>query len=73
MQGQYDTARTEWLKDRGYRVIRFTNNEVRRQLPAALEAIMAACEGEWVVSPLPGRERGQGRGLATQGRQQCDD
>jgi very-short-patch-repair endonuclease len=46
MQGEYDTARTEWLENQGYRVIRFTNDEVHRQLPAVLEAIMAACEGE---------------------------
>ena len=46
MQEEYDAARTEWLQDRGYRVIRFTNDEVHRQLPAVLEAIMAACEGD---------------------------
>jgi very-short-patch-repair endonuclease len=46
MQEEYDAARTEWLQDRGYRVIRFTNDEVHRQLPAVLETIMAACEGD---------------------------
>ncbi len=46
MQEEYDAARTECLKDRGCRVIRFTNDEVYRQLPAVLEAIMAVCEGE---------------------------
>jgi len=58
MQEEYDSARTEWLQDRGYRVIRFTNDEIHRQLPTVLEAIMAACEGGSAASSLPGRERG---------------
>ena len=42
-QREYDAARTEWLEARGYRVIRFTNDQVFRQLPAVLETILAAC------------------------------
>jgi very-short-patch-repair endonuclease len=44
MQREYDAARTQWLQDRGYRVMRFTNDEVVRQLSAVLESILAACE-----------------------------
>ena len=54
-QIEYDEARTEWLNDRGYNVVRFTNLEVQRQLPAVLEAIWQECakraEGEDDPSP----------------------
>lgn len=41
-QTEYDEARTEWLEERGYRVLRFTNREVQRQLANVLEAIYKA-------------------------------
>jgi very-short-patch-repair endonuclease len=44
MQEEYDSVRTEWLEERGYRVIRFTNDEVFRQLDVVLESILTACE-----------------------------
>ena len=47
MQEEYDSVRTEWLEDRGYLVIRFTNDEVFRELHAVLESILTACE-EWL-------------------------
>ncbi len=43
-QPEYDAARTAWLNERGYRVIRFTNDDVRLNLAAVLEAIREACE-----------------------------
>jgi len=43
-QIEYDAAREEWLVRRGYRVIRFTNREVERQLDTVLEAIAAECK-----------------------------
>jgi len=44
MQKEYDAARTEWLEERGYRVIRFTNDQVFHELDAVLESILTACE-----------------------------
>ena len=54
-QIEYDEARTEWLNDRGYNVVRFTNLEVQRQLPAVLEAIWQECakRAESEDSPSP--------------------
>lgn len=43
-QAEYDEVRTEWLEARGYRVLRFTNQEVRHRLDNVLEAIRVACE-----------------------------
>jgi very-short-patch-repair endonuclease len=43
-QVEYDEVRTEWLEARGYRVLRFTNQEVRHRLDNVLEAIRVACE-----------------------------
>ena len=44
-QMEYDAVRSEWLAEHGYRVIRFTNGEVARNLAGVLETIRAACEG----------------------------
>jgi very-short-patch-repair endonuclease len=42
-QVEYDAARTRWLESRGYRIIRFTNRQVGKQLDAVLETIAEAC------------------------------
>ncbi len=38
-----DAARTSYLQDQGYRVIRFWNREVLEDLPSVLQRIKAAC------------------------------
>ena len=38
-----DAARTAWLEERGYKVIRFDAGEVGRNLAGVLAAIRAAC------------------------------
>jgi very-short-patch-repair endonuclease len=43
-QAAYDSARTAWLEERGYKVIRFQAGEVGRNLEGVLEAIRRACE-----------------------------
>src|SRR3990170_557361 len=43
-QAAYDAARTAWLEERGYKVIRFEAGEVGRNFASVLEAIRAACE-----------------------------
>jgi very-short-patch-repair endonuclease len=48
-QVEYDARRTEWLTTRGYRVIRFTNEDVLKRLEAVLEQISAACREEPLV------------------------
>ena len=42
-QEEYDQKRTAWLESRGYRVIRFTNRQVERQLDAVLAEIARQC------------------------------
>ena len=39
-----DAARTDWLNQHCYRVIRFSNQDVARNLDAVLEAILAVCQ-----------------------------
>jgi very-short-patch-repair endonuclease len=39
----YDQARTEWLQQRGLRVIRFTNREVFTNLEGVLTKIARQC------------------------------
>ena len=41
-QIEYDEVRSEWLEARGYRVLRFTNQEVHHQLARVLEVIRVA-------------------------------
>ena len=43
-QEEYDKARTEWLEERGYKVIRVTNNDVHKHLEDALQEIYLKCQ-----------------------------
>lgn len=42
-QPEYDARRTAWLEKRGYRVQRFTNDEVHRNIETVLQTILEAC------------------------------
>ena len=42
-QEAYDNERTLYLKCRGFRVVRFTNSEVRDSLDAVIEEIVKMC------------------------------
>lgn len=39
-QQEYDAARTEFLKSKGYRVLRFYNNDVMNNIEKVLEVIL---------------------------------
>ena len=43
-QEEYDKARTKWLKERGYKVMRVTNEDVHRHLEDALNEIFLTCQ-----------------------------
>jgi 5-methyltetrahydrofolate--homocysteine methyltransferase len=45
-QAEYDTARTRWLEEHGYRVIRFTAEQVEEDLAGVVEGIRRAFEEE---------------------------
>ena len=42
-QRGYDREREAILRERGYRILRFTNAEVLRRLPSVLHAIAQTC------------------------------
>jgi len=42
-QIEYDAERTVWLESQGFRVIRFTNRQVERQMDAVLAEIARQC------------------------------
>ena len=44
-QAAYDSTRTAWLEERGYRVLRFQARDVDHDLDAVLQAIREACVG----------------------------
>lgn len=43
-QQEYDAARTEYLEELGYKVIRFTNNDVRYNIHAVVNEIIKCVE-----------------------------
>jgi very-short-patch-repair endonuclease len=51
-QVEYDESRTAYLKEHGYAVIRFTNEDVQRRLESVLDEIMRRCE-ELITTPPP--------------------
>jgi very-short-patch-repair endonuclease len=54
---EYDEARTRWLNDHGYRVVRYENGDVHEHLDAVLEDILLQVEA---LPPLPPWGRGRG-------------
>jgi len=48
---QRDATRTQWPERAGYRVLRFWNSEVRRELPGALKQIYADLYGSLNSEP----------------------
>ncbi|MDO5059694.1 MAG: endonuclease domain-containing protein [Neisseria sp.] len=49
----YDEARTTFLKQQGFRVLRFWNNDVLQHTAAVLETIAAACAAHPHPNPPP--------------------
>jgi leucyl-tRNA synthetase len=61
-QMEYDKARTEYLEGLGYKLIRFTNNDVRYNIHAVVDAIVKKIETILnAPSPLQGEGRDEGR------------
>ena len=52
-----DAERTRWLEERGYRVIRFWNNDVLENIEGVLEAIAGALNLSLPDPPPRGREK----------------
>jgi very-short-patch-repair endonuclease len=46
-QRRRDSVRTRFIQQEGYRVLRFWNNEVLRNIDGVLELIQSAIEGEY--------------------------
>ena len=42
-QKEYDHHRAEWITDQGFTVLRFTNDQVEKNLEFVLEKILGAC------------------------------
>lgn len=54
-QEEYDQERIRWLEEeKGYRVIRFTNDDVLKNIDAVIEAIRDAVKGPHPASPAYG-------------------
>jgi very-short-patch-repair endonuclease len=42
-RAEYDTKRTEWLQQQGYRVLRFSNHDIEHEMMGVLETILREC------------------------------
>jgi len=56
----YDTARTQFLEQQGYKVLRFWNNEVFENTEGVLTSILSALESKTPSLTLPREEAGEG-------------
>ena len=50
-QKTYDATRTDWLRERGYKVLRFWNNQVMQEIDAVKFAILQALEYQETPPP----------------------
>ena len=55
-QANYDAGRTEWLKSKGFKVIRFWNNQVLEETDTVREAIFVAVQRLSPPSHLTGSQ-----------------
>jgi very-short-patch-repair endonuclease len=60
-ENERDVVRDRWLRDHNYRVLRFWNNDVIKNIEGVLETIASALQRDGLPSPSP-RLRGEGRG-----------
>lgn len=58
-QTEYDDDRTAWLEQRGYKVIRFTNDQVRYQIKEVLETILKECQARDGIAERRGERQPQ--------------
>ena len=61
-QEEDDRSRTKWLEERGYRVVRFWNSDIRRQLDNVLETILGELNARFIRHPHPGPPPSKGEG-----------
>ena len=53
----HDETRTRWLEAAGYRVIRFWNNDLAKNMDGVLESIYAAIHGSSETAPFKHKRR----------------
>jgi very-short-patch-repair endonuclease len=53
----YDEARSRWLEKEGYRVLRFWNNDIVKNIEGVMEAIYAAIYGSPSAPAVPLKHR----------------
>ncbi|MFO1187469.1 MAG: endonuclease domain-containing protein [Alphaproteobacteria bacterium] len=64
-----DVARTRWLEARGYRVLRFWNEDVKNNREGVAETIRLAVRARMTPPPQPSPTRGEGEKTEPQTRE----
>ncbi len=49
----HDEARSRWLEKEGYRVLRFWNNDITKNIDGVMEAVYAALHSSLSAEPVP--------------------
>jgi very-short-patch-repair endonuclease len=62
---QYDELRTRWLAKEGYRVLRFWNNDITRNMVGVKETIYTAIYGSLAAAPVPLKHQRRRRVVAS--------
>jgi very-short-patch-repair endonuclease len=57
----HDERRTRWLMKEGYRVLRFWNNDLARNMDGIMETVYAALYGSMAAPPVPLKHRRRAR------------
>jgi len=53
---EQDKIRDTWLREQGYKILRFWNNEVLANMEGVLETIRENCKSHPPLNPLPSME-----------------
>jgi very-short-patch-repair endonuclease len=53
----HDETRARWLEKEGYRVLRFWNNDITKNIDGVMDAVYAALHGSLSAEPVPLKHR----------------
>ena len=64
-EADYDAARDTWLREQGFIILRFWNNDVRKNIDGVLEMIVKGLQGARYLNPSPRAGRKKARTAET--------
>jgi very-short-patch-repair endonuclease len=65
-EANYDAARDAWLREQGFTILRFWNNDVLKNIDGVMEMIVTSLKGAPYLNPSPQGGRKKTRAVKTQ-------